>query len=301
MRHVVVDREGRRWIDFVTSTREELEELAVEFDLPPTVIEDILDPEHLPKFERLGDATYIILRARDHAALDDAGTVQELTRKLAIFQRGNVLLSFHRFDLSEFQAVRERFREPGAPGTTSLTAVLVALINTTLDSFDKPLQEAERTLEEFEDGIFDEDIPAPTLREAFYLKRRVSLARRILWQTSQVLHKLVPQAERAEPLYQDMRESADAYLFWTEQLLDEVNQLLQIHLGVSSHRTNEVMRVLTIFSVFFLPLTFIAGIYGMNFAHMPELASPYGYPVALGAMLLLGVGIFIWFKRRGWL
>jgi magnesium transporter len=300
MRHVVVDREGFVWIDAVTSTREELETFATEFDVPPTVVEDTLDPEHLPKFERLGDATFLILRARDHSAPDDAGTVQELTRKLAIFQRGDLLISFHRFDLSEFQAVRERFGGV-ASGEATSTAVLVALINATLDSFDKPLRQTERTLAAFEDGVFDDDIPAPTLRDAHYLKRRVSLSRRILWQTVQVLQKLVPPAERAEPLFQDLRESADAYLFWTEQLVDEVNQLLQIHLGVSSHRTNEVMRVLTIFSVFFLPLTFIAGIYGMNFAHMPELGSPYGYPVALGAMLLLGIGIFTWFKRRGWL
>ena len=300
MEHVVVDRDGLLWIDAVTSSREDLDDLAREHDLPPTVIEDTLDPEHLPKFERIGDATFIILRARDHAAPEDAGTIQELTRKLAIFHRGDTLISFHRFDLSEFQAVRARFGGPDAE-PASHTAILVALVNATLDSFEKPLQQAERTLEAFEDGIFDEDVPAPTLREAHYLKRRVSLARRILWQTVQVLQKLVPPAERAEPLYQDLRESADAYLFWTEQLLDEVNQLLQIHLGVSAHQTNEVMRVLTIFSVFFLPLTFIAGIYGMNFAHMPELASPYGYPVALGAMFALCVGIFAWFKRRGWL
>jgi magnesium transporter len=300
MQHLVVDHAGVRWVDAVTSSREELEALATEFDLPPTVVEDTLDPEHLPKFERLGEATFMILRARDHAAAEDAGTIQELTRKLAIFQRGTTLISIRRFDLSEFRAVRERFAAM-APDEVTLTAILVALINANLDTFERPLGEAERTLEAFEDGIFDEDIPAPTLREAHYLKRRVALSRRILWQTVQVLQKLVPPAERAEPLYQDLRESADAYLFWTEQLLDEVNQLLQIHLGVSSHRTNEVMRVLTIFSVFFLPLTFVAGIYGMNFAHMPELRSPWGYPVVLALMVAMSVGIFIWFRRRDWL
>ncbi len=108
-------------------------------------------------------------------------------------------------------------------------------------------------------------------------------------------------ADRTEPLYQDLRESADAYLFWVDQLLDQVNQLLQAHLAMSSNRTNEVMRVLTVFSAFFLPLTFIVGIYGMNFHFMPELDSRLGYPITLGGMFLLAVGIFIWFRRRGWL
>ena len=70
---------------------------------------------------------------------------------------------------------------------------------------------------------------------------------------------------------------------------------------MASHRTNEVMRVLTVFSAFFLPLTFIVGVYGMNFVHMPELGRRWGYPAVLGLMALVCLVIFIWFRRRGWL
>jgi magnesium transporter len=299
MRYDVVSREGCRWVDVAGPSHDELLGLAREFSLPPTVVEDCLDPEHLPKHERIGDATFLILRARDFAARDDASTIQDLTRKIAVFFREGVLLTIHRVDLRELRDVRERVARGDVEPTH--TALLVSVVRAALDSYDKPLERAEETLARFERGIFDDDVPAPSLREAHNLKRRVALTRRILWQTSLVLHKLAPQAEQAAPLYQDLRETADAYVFWVEQLLDEVNQLLQVHVAVSTHRTNEVMRVLTVFAAFFLPLTFVAGVYGMNFRYMPELSIRVGYPLALLGMAGIALAIFLWFRRRGWL
>ena len=299
MRLDVLAEAGCRWVDIVGPDRAELHQLAEEFDLPQSVVEDCLDPEHLPKYERFDGSSFVILRARDLSAPDDASTIQALTRKVAVFQREGLIITVHRIDLGEIAAIRERFQ--AAPPHATPHAILAALVLATLESYDKPLGRTEEILDRFEEGVFDDDVPAPSLRDAFNLKRRVTLSRRILWQTGHVLQKLSPPTERHDPLYQEMRETADAYIFWVDQLLDEVNQLLQLHLTLSSNKTNEVMRVLTVFSAFFLPLTFIVGVYGMNFLHMPELARPWGYPAVLLLMLTLCVAIYTWFRRRGWL
>jgi magnesium transporter len=86
-----------------------------------------------------------------------------------------------------------------------------------------------------------------------------------------------------------------------EELHDSVSSLLNIYISLSSQRTNEVMRVLTVFSAFFLPLTFIVGVYGMNFSHMPELIHPYGYLGVWVVMLIVTILIFRWFKQKGWI
>jgi magnesium transporter len=88
---------------------------------------------------------------------------------------------------------------------------------------------------------------------------------------------------------------------YADELVEDVNNLLSIQLALASHRTNEVVRVLTVFSVFFLPLTFIVGVYGMNFKYMPELSERWGYPAVLAGMAVVTVAIYIWFRRRGWL
>lgn len=289
-----------RWIDVVGPSPAELHDLAAEFHLPPSAVEDSLDPEHLPKLERFGDTTFLIMRARDREAPEDAGTPQELTRKIAIFTREGLLVTVHRTELLEISTLRDRFTNPGEPALTQL-AVLAAVILSILDSYDFPLGSNEAALDAFEENIFDDDLPAPTLRDMHNLKRRIGLTRRLLWQMSNVLDRLVPPADRAEPVYQDMRESAEAYLFWVEQIYDEVNQLLQLNLAMASNKTNDVMRVLTVFSAFFLPLTFVVGVYGMNFVNMPELQARSGYFIVLGVMALMSAGIFAWFRRRGWL
>jgi len=127
------------------------------------------------------------------------------------------------------------------------------------------------------------------------------LIKRMLWQTHSVVQRLTPTGERSSSVYQDLKENAESYYFWAEQLHEEVQNLLGMHVALASHRTNEVMRVLTVFSAFFLPLTFVVGIYGMNFEFMPELGTRWGYPVVLGLMAGISLVIFIWFRRRGWL
>lgn len=288
------------WIDVTAPSPAELQEVAARYGLPATAVEDSLDPEHLPKYERFNDSVFLILRVYDPLAPSSAGTVQQLTRKIAFFLRGDVGLTVHRVDLPAIAATRERFTGPSAE-TCSGTTLLAALVNATLDSYDKPLQQAEDDIDSFEEGLFRPDLAAPPLEQVHILKRRVSLIKRMLWQTQNVIVRMTPAGERLVPLYQDLKENTESYHFWADQLQEDLNNLLSMHVTMSSHRTNEVMRVLTVFSAFFLPLTFIVGIYGMNFQFMPELGKRWGYPAVIGVMVVVCLVIFIWFRRRGWL
>lgn len=164
MRHEVIQQGNFRWVDVVGPDRDELLALAHEFELPQTVVEDCLDPEHLPKHEKLGDATFLILRLWDKASLEDASTVQELTRKLSIFYRESFLLTIHRVDLDEVGGVRDSCSN-GMPQEGMLSRLLTLLINRTLDSYDRPLMEGEATADVFETAVFD-GVKPPSLRQA---------------------------------------------------------------------------------------------------------------------------------------
>ncbi len=302
MRQTVVQNEaaGFNWIDVVGPERDELTALAAEFGFHPMSVEDCLDPWHLPKHERIGDTTFVILRVFDAGCLPRASSVQETTRKLAVFYRAGLVVTVHRADLPMVQVVRTRFGNGAKePGTETL--VLGALFNGALDSFDAPLDQAEDVAAEFEDALLDDTRRSPNLDAIHNLKRRVNVIKRLLWQTNSVAQRLVPPQERAGSVFQDVKENAERDYFYADQLLEEINNLLGIHVALSSHRTNEVMRVLTVFSAFFLPLTFIVGVYGMNFRFMPELERRWGYPAVVALMLSVCVGIAWWFRKRGWL
>ncbi len=287
------------WRDVTEPSIAELQAIALEYGIPASIVQDCLDPEHLPKHEKFGETTFLILRVYDVAASEAAGTVQELTRKIAIFFRGDLVLTIHRVDLPVIAALRERFGGPGA-GCGPLV-LLATLGNGVLDSYEKPLQQAEDALDHYEEGLFNPTLKTPSLQKIHLLKRRVSLIKRMLWQSHSVIQRLTPTGERSQSVYQDLKENAESYHFWADQLLEEVQNLLSMHVALASHRTSEVMRVLTIFSAFFLPLTFIVGIYGMNFDFMPELSKRWGYPAVLGFMAVVSAVIYFWFRRRGWL
>jgi magnesium transporter len=289
------------WIDVYEPALEELLELARRYGLHETSVEDCLDPEHLPKHERIGETTFLILRVFDSQSSERSSNIQELTRKIALFLRHDLAITIHRVDLPLIQDLRRRFAGQGAEATCTPLELLSGLVRGALASYERPLNAAEESVDRFEETLFRPDAETPSLPRIHYLKRRVSLMKRMLWHTVGIVQRLTPTGERTQPVYQDLRENAESYHFWADELLEEVNNLLGIHVAMASHRTNEVMRVLTVFSAFFLPLTFVVGVYGMNFDWMPELRAPWGYPAVLGLMLVVSLVIFLWFRRRGWL
>lgn len=293
---------GVTWLDVTGPTHEELAGLAREHGLHETTVEDCLDPVHLPKFERLEEASFVIFRVYGDEPERDGTAIQDATRKIAAFVRGDTLMTVHRTDLPVITRLEQEHRREHADGSRcSPSCLLVSLAHEVLGTYDPPLDLAEDLLDGFEATLFDPGGRPPDLQTLHRLKGRVSLIRRLLWMTVGVVQRFVPPQDRAAPVFQDLREAAEASHFRADQVLDEVQHLMAMHLAVGTARTNEVMRVLTIFAAFFFPLTFIVGIYGMNFRHMPELAWRLGYPLVMVGMAVVSLIIFFWFRRRGWL
>ena len=299
-----------RWIDIVAPEPGELQAVASEYSLFPTLVADSLEPEHLPKFERVGEVTFVIVRAYDEASPPAAGTIQELTRKVAIFAGPDFVITIHRTDQPYFAKLRERYQAqaeraaraqyPERRRSLSIR-LLVDLMNAAVATYEVPLEAAETRLDTIEDELFTGTATAELLRQVYILKRRVTLVKRMLWHTLNAAIRLTPVASPSAPLFQDARENAESMHAYADELLEDANNLLHIQLGVASQRTNRIVRVLTLFSVFFLPLTFIVGIYGMNFSYMPELTHRLGYPAVWAVMLIVTLLIYFWFRRRGWL
>ena len=295
------------WLDVVLPSRAELSDIARGYGLHQMSVEDSLEPEHLPKYERIGSTTFIIVRAMDSEAPSDCSTVHEMTRKVAIFYGPDFLITIHRTEQPFLTGLREKYETGSIPVGSSerrkgyMPRLLIELINGAIETYDKPLQKAEAAIDTFEATVFGDAEFGGTLHGIYLEKRRVTQMRRMLSHTHDAVQKLVPASEPTAPLYQDIRENVQSMHAYADELLEEVNSLLSIQLALASHRTNEVVRVLTVFSVFFLPLTFIVGIYGMNFEFMPELRTRWGYPAVILAMGVVTFSIYAWFRRRGWL
>ncbi len=303
-RRIVLEREEPKfqWVDVVAPSHSELADIAREYGLHATSVHDCLDPEHLPKYERIGTTTFMIVRVMDDAAGEDCASVHDMTRKVAVFFGPGFLLTVHRVPQPFLERLESDVKERQQGSGPLMPRLLLDLINAAIDSFGKPMEVAERAIEQFETTLFrdDEDL-GELLQRVYHQKQRVTLIKRLLLHTMDAVQKLSPPADASAPLYQDTRENINSMYVYADELIDDVSNLLSIHLALASHRTNEVVRVLTVFSVFFLPLTFIVGVYGMNFRFMPELQHRLGYPGVWAVMVLVTVLIFVWFRRRGWL
>jgi magnesium transporter len=125
--------------------------------------------------------------------------------------------------------------------------------------------------------------------------------RKLIYLMKEVCENLKHPSKSIDTYHQDLKETANSVLVQAEQLNENITHLLNLHISIATMRTNEVMRVLTVFSVFFLPLTFVVGVYGMNFKYMPELESRLGYPLVWLLMVGIILVIFFWFRRKRWI
>jgi magnesium transporter len=288
---------GFEWIDVSNPTKEELSTLASKYQLHPNLVYDSLQPDHLPKYEMVGEIQFIILRVFDLHAKTDAETIQNLTRKIAIFVGPDFIITIHRVAFPFIQEIRDKF----VAKTEAKTQydIIPKIIRVVIQSYHDPLQKIIQDLDFYESRIFLKEKVPSLLRNLYYIKRKTSVVVRIFGLIKPILDSL--ENKLPSTVVTDLRDSLTAGKVSVEQNIENVNNLLNIYISLSSQRTNEVMRVLTIFSVFFMPLTFIAGIYGMNFDFMPELRLKLGYPAVMVVMVVVSIIIYIWFKRKGWL
>ncbi len=153
----------------------------------------------------------------------------------------------------------------------------------------------------YESRIFLKKRIPDLLKSLYRIKRQVYVVRKVVNLTKEIIEKTVETNTKGSPFSQDLKDFYTKTDTQIEEVYDSIVSLMNIYISVSSQRTNEVMRTLTVFTAFFLPLTFIVGVYGMNFAFMPELQYHWGYPGVIGLMLVITLIVWSWFKRKGWL
>ncbi|MET0391485.1 MAG: CorA family divalent cation transporter [Chitinophagaceae bacterium] len=289
---------GIKWIDVTDPSAGEMEQLSATYHLNQHTVKDCLMPEHLPKYEFDEDTQvhFLILRFYTHTTDRHPDSIQELTNKIAIFYTDRMLITIHK-NTAPFLDLIARQEEKKSSSETTL---MVRIIWQALETFDDPANRLSEQLDFHESKVMLKKSGHDVTESLFYLKRQASLSLKVLMLMLEPINH-IRVADGEEALLQDTRDQHLKMQTLYGQILEEVNNLLTISMSFAAQRTNEVVRVLTLFSVFFMPLTFIAGIYGMNFDFMPELRQPWGYPVVLLLMGAITFVIYRWFKRKKWL
>lgn len=289
------------WIDIANPSKDELDTIADKFQLHKKLVADCLDSTRLPKFERFQNGNFLILRTYDEKAAARADTVQYLTHKVAFFLGTDFLITIHRVDQVFLQVLRDKWEEKSLQQTVDGADVLYDIIRETLRTYQDPLNDVVEKMAMIENGVFNNHKNDPAvLKKIFFLKRKTFVFKRLLLMTIDIFSDIPLFTHDAEHRLQGLREEAHKVFFLADELVNDLNSLLNFHLSLSQNRTNDIMRTLTLITVFFIPLTFVVGIYGMNFHFMPELSWKWGYTGVWGLMLASTAAIYFWIRRKGW-
>lgn len=289
MKKTVRKFEHFTWIDLEAVTEEDLKSLDLPFPVEENFLEDAMTAGHLPKYERLQDQYFIIMRAYQPSDIDKAIEVGELSNKLAFFVYPGGVLTVHRAKFDFIANTKKSYNSPDE--------LILHLCNQLFLTYEKPLRKQADKMDELEREIFLNKSDNLTVEELYYEKAKARLTKKLLLIMQNVINELEIAPAFASK-HQDVKDTALENILRSEEVIDDTNSLLNSYMSFTAQKSNEVMKLLTIFSVFFLPLSFIAGLYGMNFMFMPELEWKYGYFAILGLMLLVGILIYWWFKRR---
>ena len=290
--------ENIKWIDITDPTTQEMEELSTEYKLNPNIVRDCMQPEHLPKYEFVDDVHFLILRFFSHTFDKRLVTIQDLTNKIAIFYADHFLITIHKAEAKFLDTIRIRSVISGKCSSSS--QLLAQIVWQSLETYDEPANRLSEQVDFYENQIMLKNSGSDHVENLYLIKREASVSHKVLMlMLEPINHIYIKQGE--ETVLQDVRDQHLKMQTLYNQVLEDVNNLLNLSMSFSAQRTNEVMKVLTIFSVFFMPLTFIAGIYGMNFQFMPELNKKWGYPASLALMTVVSIIIYMWFKKKRWL
>jgi len=272
------------------------------FGLHPLAIEDVLSVDSRPAAEDYGTHIFTSLKM---LTLSEDKSVQ--SEHVSIVFGPGWVLSFQETHGDVFGNVRSRIRNPEARiRSRGADYLWYALLDAIVDHYAVALSALGGRIEGLEDEVWSEepgrDVPLraqEARHELLVVRRAVRPLREQLYQMTGDCPPLV--TDPTQPFLADLEAHLLQHQDVIDHLRDAVGSLLEAHVSVVSMRTNEVMRVLTVMASIFIPMTFVAGVYGMNFQHMPELAIPWAYPAAWLVMLGIAVTMLVYFWRKKWL
>jgi len=279
-----------------------IEKLGNCFDIHPLVLEDIVNTNQRPKMEDYENYIFFVLKMLSV----DNKTNMIHSEQVSIILGQNFVISFQEAVGDVFDAVRERIRKgKGRIRKMDSDYLAHALIDAIVDNYYAILEKIGERVENIEQDVVSNPKP-DILQQIYSLKSEMIYLRKSVWPLREVINGLLREEskliKKGTHIYlRDLYDHTIQVIDTIETYRDMISGMLDIYMSSVSNKMNEVMKVLTIFAAIFIPLTFIAGVYGMNFQNMPELNWQWGYFVVLLIMLVVGVLLIFYFRRKKWL
>ena len=297
------DQSAVIWVDMEAPTEADEQVLLDVFNFHPLTVEDCRENRHYPKVEEFPGYIYFIV----HGVTADTSPDRFNTIELDGFLGSNYVITYHHAMFRSINNVKQLLRTSPIACQRGSAFLLHQILDQVVDFYSPVLDDFDDRIDQLEDEIFTLSRPNnEILSQIMDLKRSVLRLRRISTKQMDILLRMSRGefsliTDEMRPFYRDVHDHLVRVVDLAESYRDLISGSLEAYLSVVSNRMNEIMKVLTIFSAIMLPLTFIAGVYGMNFDNMPELHSRFGYFGTLIVMFVVAVGMLIFFWKRGWL
>jgi len=296
------DTETVTWInvDGLGNTRI-IEELGRCFTIHPLILEDILNTDQRPKMEDLESYIYLNLKMLSFIDPEHNSKVEHVSMLIG----HNFLISFQEDVGDIFDPVRERIRKDGRIRKFGPDYLAYALIDSIVDNYFVVMEKLEEMVEELEEELVANP-SQQSLQRISRLKKDMIFLRKSVWPLRELINSLEhsesPLIKETTAIYlRDVYDHTIQVIDTLETLRDMVSGMIDIYLSGLSYRMNEIMKVLTLIATIFIPLTFVAGVYGMNFRYMPELGWEYGYFSIWAVMIGMVILMLVYFRRRQWI
>ena len=285
------------WIDFDQPNEEEFGLLESFFHFHPLAIEDCLHRQQRPKVDYYDQYHFFVFHSLNEKSLE--------AEELNLFIGKNFMVTFHHSPIPELEVVRENLRHDSLIWERGTIYTMYKILDAIVDSYFPIVYKIEDHLNSIEDQLtfdmkhFSMDIVFDLRSDLLWLRRTILPMRDLI---SRVLASEKFDIQRQErAYYADISDHLVKLTEIVESNRELTADIRDSYMAMNSNRMNRIMMILTIISSIFIPLTFIAGLYGMNFEYMPELEMRYGYFITIGFMAIVGISMFAWFKYKGWL
>lgn len=297
----VTKKEGLvNWFDIRSlQDIESINTIGKKFKVHALIVEDILNTVQLPKIEEHDTHFFLIIKAINF---------QEETlnfEHICLFFQDRLILSFQEKISDTFKVVRDRIlNQKGKIAEKEADYLLYALFDYVIDTYFESLQKIDNHISELNEEV-DSNLSQDTLKRIQTLKKQILILKRHFWYTRDIVLTLKKSessliSSKTDKYLTDLNDHIAHIIDISESFREELIDLTERHLSAINLRSNDIMKMLTIVAAIFMPLTFLAGIYGMNFKVMPELDWPLSYPILISIMVVIAIGLLALFKKKRW-